>query len=375
MQTLPALVLTLAALSSCGASAPSTPPAAMAPPAVTPAAAEGAPISSAATDPHVAVAPVTLVATPYPLPGASGPAFLDLIAYDPSTSRVWVPVGVTGTVDVFDTGSRTFTRVEGFKTEVREANGKKRTLGPSAASVGEGFVYVGNRATNEVCPVDAKVLKVGKCVKLPSAIDVVGYVARAREVWVTEPKEGALVVLDASNPAALAVKTTIKTEGAPECHAVDEDRGLFFTNLEDKESTIVLDVKTHQITASWKPGCGSEGPRGLAFDKVHDFLVVACTDHLQVLDAGHGGLRLGTLDVGPGIDDIDLSGGKVYAAASKAAKLVVASLDGQGQLAVVATGETSEGARNAVADATGTVYVADSPGARLLAFSGGAATK
>ena len=74
----------------------------------------------------------------------------------------------------------------------------------------------------------------------------------------TEPKEGALVVLDASNPAALAVKTTIKTEGAPECHAVDEDRGLFFTNLEDKDSTIVLDVKTHQMTASWKPGCGSD---------------------------------------------------------------------------------------------------------------------
>jgi DNA-binding beta-propeller fold protein YncE len=129
------------------------------------------------------------------------------------------------------------------------------------------------------------------------------------------------------------------------------------------------------MTASWKPGCGSEGPRGLAFDKVHDFLVVACTDHLQVLDAGHGGLRLGSLDVGPGIDDIDWSGGKVYAAASKAAKLVVASLDGQGQLAVVATGETSEGARNAVADATGTAYVADSPGARLRAFSGGPATK
>ena len=315
------------------------------------------------------VAPVTLVAAPYPLPGATGPAFLDLIAYDPVNSRVWVPVGLTGTVDVFDTGSRTFSRVEGFKTEVREANGRKRTLGPSAASVGDGVVYVGNRATNEVCPVDAKSLQVGKCLKLPSGIDVIGYVARAREVWVTEPKDDALVVLDASSAGALSVKTTIRTEGAPECYEVDEERGLFFTNLEDKGSTLAFDVKTHEKAASWDPGCGGEGPRGLAFDKVHDLLVVACTDHVQVLDAGNGGARLGRLDVGAGIDDIDWANGKVYVAAGKAAKLVVASLDSRGQLAVVAVGETSEGARNAVADGRGGIYVADSPGARLLLFS------
>jgi DNA-binding beta-propeller fold protein YncE len=303
------------------------------------------------------------------LPGATGPAFLDLIAYDPANSRVWVPVGLTGTVDVFDTRSRTFSRVEGFKTEVRESNGKKRTLGPSAATVGDGVVYVGNRATNEVCPVDAKSLQVGKCLQLSSGIDVVGYVAPVREVWVTEPKENAMVVLDASSASALSVKTTIRTEGAPECYEVDEARGLFFTNLEDKGSTLAFDVKTHAKTASWDPGCGSEGPRGLAFDKVHDFLIVGCTDHVQVLDAGHDGLRLGRLDVGAGIDDIDWSDSKVYAAAGKAARLVVASLDARGQLAVVAVGDTSEGARNAVADGRGGAYVADSPGARLLAFS------
>ena len=235
--------------------------------------------------------------------------------------------------------------------------------------MGDGVVYVGNRATNEVCPVDAKSLQVGKCLKLPSGIDVIGYVAPAREVWVTEPKDDALVVVGASSPGTLSVKTTIRTEGAPECYEVDEERGLFFTNLEDKGATLAFDVKTHAKSASWDPGCGGEGPRGLAFDKVHDLLVVACTDHVQVLDVGNGGARLGRLDVGAGIDDIDWADGKVYAAAGKAAKLVVASLDARGQLAVVAVGETSDGARNAVADEHGGVYVADSPGARLLAFS------
>jgi hypothetical protein len=83
---------------------------------------------------------------------------------------------------------------------------------------------------------------------------------------------------------------------------------------------------------------------------------------------GHDGAPLGRLDTGAGLDNIDLVDGKVYAAAGKAARLTVAAVDDKGQLAVVATGDTSEGARNAVVDASGNVYVADSPGARILVF-------
>ncbi|HMI84591.1 MAG TPA: YncE family protein [Polyangiaceae bacterium] len=317
--------------------------------------------------------PRQLTSKPLPLPGADGPAFLDYIAYEHANARVWVPVGSTGSVDVLDVKSGTFKRVDGFKTEVREVNGKKRTYGPSAAAVGDGTVYVGNRATSEVCPVDARTLKLGKCLKLTTPTDGVAYVASAKEVWVTTPKDQTLTVLDASKPNALATKTTIKTEGSPEGYAVDEARGLFFTNLEDKGPTLVIDVKTHKVKASWNANCGSDGPRGIAFDPDHNFLVVACTDHVQVLDAGHYGALLGKLDIGAGIDNIDLADGKVYAAAGKAATLTVAKLDSNGVLTVMAAGATSEGARNAVADADGNVYVADSQAARLLVFPPAAA--
>src|SRR5262249_55195569 len=142
----------------------------------------------------------------------------------------------------------------------------------------------------------------------------------------------------------------------------------FFTNLEDKGSTLVIDVKTHKVKATWSPGCGPDGPRGLAFDPGHDFLVVACTDHLQVLDAGHDGASLGRLDVGAGVDNIDFADGKSYAAAGKAATFTVAALSDKGELSVLAKGNTSEGARNPVADANGNAYVADSNGARVLVF-------
>jgi DNA-binding beta-propeller fold protein YncE len=316
-----------------------------------------------------ALGPASLASRSVPLPGAQGPAFLDYIVYEPAHARVWVPVGSTGSVDVLDTTSGEFTRIDGFKTSEVETNGKKRTLGPSAAAVGDGVVYVGNRASSEVCPVDTKTLKSTGCIKLSSPTDGVAYVPSAREVWVTTPKDRALVVLDAGNPRALKAKTVVKTDGAPEGFAVDDKRGTFFTNLEDKGVTLVIDVRTHAVKSTWNPDCGPDGPRGVAFDAVRDLLVVACTDHLQVLDPQHDGARLGKLETGAGLDNIDVVGGTVYAAAGKAARLTVATMGERGALAVVAAAETSEGARNAVADERGRVYVADSIGARLLLFA------
>jgi DNA-binding beta-propeller fold protein YncE len=320
-------------------------------------------------DPGAFAKPPPLESKAMPLPGATGTAFLDYIVYERANSRVWVPVGITGSVDVLDIASGTFERIDGFKTEEREVKGKKRTYGPSAAAVGDGFVYVGNRATSEICPIDVKTLKPRKCLKLAAASDGVAYVPSAKEVWVTTPKEQTLTVLDASKPGALALKTTVKTDGSPEGYAVDDVHGLFFTNLEDKGKAVVIDIKTHTVKAEWNANCSADGPRGIAFDAPHDFVIVACTDRVQVLDAGHDGAALGKLDTGGGIDNIDFVDGRHYGAAGKAATLTVATVDDKGQLSAIATGATSQGARNAVADANGNVYVADSHGARLLVFA------
>ena len=315
-------------------------------------------------------AAVELVAHPLALPGAppSVGISMDYIAYDRQHRRVWVPAGNTGSVDVVDTTSEKITRVEGFPTAEFERNGTKRTVGPSSASVGEGVVYVGNRGDSSVCAIDASTLRKGACVKLESMPDGVAYVSATKEVWATTPRDRSLTILDASKPGALTVKDKVVLEGSPEGYAVDDGRGLFYTNLEDKDRTLAIDVRHRSVTATWQPGCGEEGPRGLAIDTGRNLLMVACTGGVNVLDAGHGGKRLSSLDTGQGVDNIDYvpSRGELYVAAGRAARLTIARLDPTGTLTAVASVATAAGARNAVATEDGVAFVTHSAQGQLL---------
>jgi hypothetical protein len=228
-------------------------PPAPAPPTAAPEATSAAP---------AAPAPRELGAKSVELPGAKAPVTLDLIAYDRDHGRVWVPVGDTGSVDVYEIATGKFVRVDGFKTVERERHGKKRMMGPSSVTIGDGVAYVGTRSTNEICAVDEKSLRLAKCLKLASSPDFVTYVASAKEVWVTEPRDQTLAVLDATKPAALKAKLVIKAPGSVEGAAVDNDHGLYYTNLEDKNQTLAVEIGSHTIKSTWDPGCGEGGPHG-----------------------------------------------------------------------------------------------------------------
>ena len=306
------------------------------------------------------------------LPGAPVDGVsMDFLVYDRARHRVWVPAGNTGSVDVIDAATVKVTRIEGFPTKEVERNGNKRTVGPSSASVGDGVVYVGNRADWSVCAVDAESMQKGACLVLDSSPDAVAWVAATKEVWVTTPRDKSIRVLDASRPRTLAAKAKISLPGEPECYAVDDARGIFFTNLEDADKTVAIDLKARSVRSTWEPACGADGPKGLALDHAADVLFVACPDHVVALDAANGGKRLASIDVGPGIDTIDYdeSRHELFAAAGKAAKLAIAKFDPPARLTVLLTVPTAAGARNAVAGDDGVAWLTDSRDGKILSVS------
>jgi hypothetical protein len=101
--------------------------------------------------------------TPIALPGASGVVSLDYFTYDRSTRKLWVPASNTGNVDVIDEKSDAVSQVTGFKTGEVELRGRKVPLGPTAVSVGDGVVYIGNRGDSSLCVIDAQTLKREAC--------------------------------------------------------------------------------------------------------------------------------------------------------------------------------------------------------------------
>ena len=188
------------------------------------------------------------------LPGATGPVTVDYIAYEPSHGSVWIPVGETGTVDVFNIAADGFVRVDGFKTAIREVRGKSARWGRAPSrSASSSPTWATARAARCASSTSPR-LKLGACTVLAAQPDGVAFVAVTAEVWATTPKDESITVLDASSPE-LKPKLTIKLEGGPEGYAVDEARGVFYTNLEDKNRTVVLDAKTHTVKASWALTC------------------------------------------------------------------------------------------------------------------------
>ena len=258
------------------------------------------------------------------------------------------------------------TVVTGFQTLEVTRGTRHVRMGPSSATVGSAVVYVGNRADSNVCAIDAATLKVAGCVKLsPGAPDGIAYVAATKEVWVTM-HGSTLDILDVSDARAPREKGAIALGASAEGYAVDDKRGIFYTNLEETAETVGIDVRTRKITVRWKPGC--DNARGLALDEARGFLFDACTGRVIAIDANHDGKVVGSIDTGAGLDNIDYSPSKrlLFAAAARAATLTIASVDDSGGLSRVAIVPTANGARSVVAGDAGTAYVADPVNGRIL---------
>ena len=322
------------------------------------------------TPPAPVPRPTTYAATSLALPGAGpGGVLMDYILFDPRTRTVWAPAGNTAAVDVVDITTRHVAQVTGFPTHELERGGQKRTVGPSSATLGEaGTVYVGNRGDSSVCAVDETKLVRGACGKLDSSPDGIAYVASTHEVWVTTPRDNSIRILDATT---LAQKAKLTLEGNPEGFAVDATRNRFYTNLEDKDQSLAIDLTSHATVATWKTACGEGGPHGIRLAEPEGFLLLACPAKLEVLDVGHDGAIVGTADTGEGVDDIDYvpSSHLIYVGAGRAGKLTIVWLDARGGLTPIAIVPTKQGARNPAAASDGSIYLQNAQAGELVVVS------
>ncbi len=305
--------------------------------------------------PGLAVHPLRLQSTP-------GRVGMDYLGYDAATNQVWVPGGNTGRVFIVDATTESIRTIEGFATKQKEG----RELGPTSVTFGPGRAFVGNRADSSVCAFDLRTLQRGACVALPEPPDGLAYVSTTDEVWATVPRLNSIIILSAAKPE-LPMVGRIEVPGQPEGYAVDAAAARFYTNLEDRNETLALDVHARATAAHWPTTCSSEGPRGMAIDGANSVLVVACTDRLVSFALTAAPAPLGNVDTGLGLDNIDLAPklGTVFAAAGKAERLTRVQLLPNGVMHVTGQAHTSAGVRVVVVSAAGKAFAADPAGGQL----------
>lgn len=282
-----------------------------------------------------------------------------------------MPASDTGKVDVINEDSDTVSPVSGFRTGEVEAEGTKVRLGPTAISVGDGVVYIGNRGDCTLNIVDARTLDRGESVQFsPSsqrlAPHAMVYVSATRELWVTTGPDKSIEVFDASEPTHLKWKMKIPLDGTTEGSAVSNQRGQFYTNIVETGQTVAIDLRSHKIVSKWD--VGSTDPKGIALDDGCGFLFVACGDHVVSLDLKHDGKLVDSVVTGAGVDDIDFSPDQnaLYAAAAVTATLTIAEVSDDGKLHVKALAPTVKGARSVIATRNTVVYLIDPAQGRIL---------
>ncbi len=189
-------------------------------------------------------------------------------------------------------------------------------------------------------------------------------VPNTREVWVTLPNINSLAVISSTTPA-LTVTATIKLEGSLEGYALDAKRGLFYTNLEDGNLTLAIDIKTRKVKTLSKLDCGDRGPRGVAVDSERNHIFVACTNGLRVLDGS--GKNLSTLGTGEGVDSIDYlpSSHTVLVASAQAAEVFAVEISAKGEATLKARYSSAAGCRT-VLSSPGVARLPDSRGHRVV---------
>ena len=210
----------------------------------------------------------------------------DYLTVDPQAHRLYVTR--PNRVQVIDTEKG---------TTVGEVTGLDGGHGTALApEFNRGFATSGKNG--KVVVFDLKTLQpIGEPVAVGKKPDAIIYEPLTKHVFSFNGESNDATVIDAATAKVVA---TIPLGGGPE-FAVADGIGTLFVNLEDKNETLAIDVRTNTVTHRW-PLAPGEAPTGLAFDPAGHRLYAGChNERMIVLDAGSGKV-IGTLPIGKGVD-------------------------------------------------------------------------
>jgi DNA-binding beta-propeller fold protein YncE len=225
-----------------------------------------------------------------------------------------------------------------------------------ASELGLGFSSNGTESKASI--VDLKTLKTTSKVDTGQNPDGILYVPGVQEVYTFNRSRTApsATVFEAKTGKVI---TTITLPGTPEFAVVDTKAGRVYNNIDSMNEVVAIDMKTHQIVATW-PTAPGEGGSGMAIDLLNHRLFIGCDDLMVMMDSTTGKV-VGSVPIGAGVDANRFDPGTklAFASCGGAGSVSIARLENPDKLTIVQTLETAAGARTMTLDPkTHKIYLA-----------------
>lgn len=171
-----------------------------------------------------------------------------------------------------------------------------------------------------------------------------------------EPASGLIFVMNGGSqdvtvidPESARSIATISVDGVPEA-ATTDGRGHVYINLEDTNEIVVIDVAERSVIGRY-PLAECHEPTGIAFDSATGLLISACHNNIaKLIDAATGEDR-GSFAIGAGADGVifDQATRRGFVSCIDGT-LTIFRLNEQGEIRVVQTVATADGARTQAYD-------------------------
>jgi YVTN family beta-propeller protein len=212
-----------------------------------------------------------------------GDTFWDAITLDAANHHIFITHGTH--VAVVD--SRTYAPAG----DITNLTGAHQV----AIGLGKGFATSG--MTNSVVVFDAKTLKVTGTITVGTKPDGAVYDPVTRRVFTFNAGSNDATAIDV---ASGTVDGTVALGGKPE-FAVADGAGHIFDNIEDTSEIVEIDAKKMEVMHRWKLA-PCESPSGIAYDKAHARLFLACENEMMAVVDAKTGKVVATVPTGKGAD-------------------------------------------------------------------------
>lgn len=267
----------------------------------------------------------------------------DYIAVDPTTRRLFVSNSTQMVVIDIDQN-----------TVVGTIPDTPRIHGIAFVPGGKGFTS--NGGENKASIVDTKTLKTLNKVDIGPGPDAIMYEPKNNEVYAFNHSAGTATVVKADSGAAVA---TIKLSGTSvETGVADPDLGRVFVNIEANSTIDAIDIKTHQVVATW-PIAPAVGGTGLAIDLQNHLLFSGGGGgkYTVMIDAKTGKV-VGQMEICADTDATAFDPGTKMVFTSCSGSMTIGHEDSPTKLSVVQTLQTIAGGQTMAVDPkTHRIYV------------------